>query len=184
MNDEPIVQRIRAGEPAAFGELFRTHRRRLFKLIHSMVRNQGAAEDIVQETFITAHQKLDTFRGEAGLFTWLAAIAVNHARQHFRKEKLRRWLSLDTVLLTVGLEPAAPDATAPADLKRAIETALRRLPFPQRTAVVLFEMEGMSHEEIAAVLGCPVGTVWSHLSRAKTRLRELLKRDGYETAED
>lgn len=183
MNDEPIVQRIVAGDPAAFGELFRTHRRRLFKLIHSMVRHQATAEDIVQETFITAYRKIGGFRGEAGLFTWLTAIAVNHARQHFRREKLRRWLSLDAVLLTVGLEPAAPDATGPADLKRAIKAALARLPFNQRTAVVLFELEGMSHEEIAAVLECPVGTVWSHLSRAKARLRELLKRDGYETLE-
>ena len=178
--DGPHVARAAAGDADAFRTLVERHERRIVALLHRLCGCPERALDLAQETFLSAHRHLGSFRHESRFSTWLHAIAVNHARAAGRRR--RPVASLDAVAADgrpVIAEPAAdlPPVSAGlehADLARRIAAALERLDGRYREVVVLADMHDASYEEIAETLDIPVGTVRSRLHRGRTELRALL----------
>jgi RNA polymerase sigma-70 factor (ECF subfamily) len=169
------VDRIRRGELGAFEELYRAHAGRIYSLALRMLGNAADAEDLLQEIFLTAHRKLETFRGDAALGTWLYRLATNQVLDHVRSRAAR------TGQMTDGLDDAAVIADGMGHRlgERAIdridlERALAQLPEGCRAAFVLHDVEGLEHREVADVLGIAEGTSKSQVHKARLRLRALL----------
>src|SRR5262245_32862597 len=174
-----LLERCRAGELGAFEELYRVHSGRLFSLALRMLGNAADAEDMLQEIFLSAHRKLESFRGDAALGTWLYRLAMNQILDHVRSRAAR------TGQLTDGLDDTSvlADASGHRLADRAIdridlERALGELPDGCRAAFVLHDVEGLEHKEIAQVLGIAEGTSKSQVHKARLRLRGLLRRHG------
>jgi RNA polymerase sigma-70 factor (ECF subfamily) len=175
--DSCLIERTLAGEPAAFGELVVRYQDRLF---NSLVRLLGSAEDArdaVQEAFVQAFVKLDSFRGSSAFYTWLYRIAFNQAMSHARRQRPTR--SLDEEQSERGREPVdgqpAPDARLQlGERARQVQRALAELSAEYREVIVLREMDGCKYEQIAEILELPVGTVRSRLFRARLELRDRL----------
>jgi RNA polymerase sigma-70 factor (ECF subfamily) len=171
-----LVERCRNGELGAFEELYRTHSGRLFSLALRMLGNPADAEDLLQEIFLSAHRKLDSYRGDAALGTWLYRLAMNQILDHVRSRAAR------TGQLTDGLDDATllADAAGHRLADRAIsridlERALAELPEGCRAAFVLHDVEGLEHKEVSEVLGIAEGTSKSQVHKARLRLRGLLR---------
>src|SRR6186997_2186965 len=171
-----LVDRCRQGELGAFEELYRQHAGRLFSLAVRMLGNPADAEDMLQEIFLSAHRKLESFRGEAALGTWLYRLAMNQILDHVRSRAAR------TGQLTDGLDDATvlADASGHRLADRAIdridlERALAELPEGCRAAFVLHDIEGLEHREVSEVLGIAEGTSKSQVHKARLRLRGLLR---------
>lgn len=164
------VGRAAAGDQDAFERLYRGHVGRVYSLAVRMA-GPGEADDLTQEVFIRAWNKLDTFKGESQFATWLHRLAVNHILS--RRTVLRRWeerhSSGDTLLGRI----LAPKQT-PSGARLDLEGALRLLPSRARQVFVLYDVEGYGHDEIAEALGVSVGTSKSQLHRARMLLRERL----------
>jgi len=172
-----LVERCRRGDLGAFEELYRVHARRIFSLAVRMLGNTADAEDLLQEIFLSAHRKLDSFRGESALGTWLYRLATNQILDYVRSRAAR------TGQLTDGLDDAAviADAFGHRLGDRAIdridlERALAQLPDGCRAAFVLHDVQGLEHSEVADVLGIAEGTSKSQVHKARLRLRALLGR--------
>ena len=171
-----LVERCRQGELGAFEELYRQHSGRLFSLAVRMLGNQPDAEDQLQEIFLSAHRKLESFRGEAALGTWLYRLAMNQLLDYVRSRAAR------TGQLTDGLDDATllADAGGHRLADRAIdridlERALGELPEGCRAAFLLHDVEGLEHKEVSEVLGIAEGTSKSQVHKARLRLRGLLR---------
>ncbi len=171
-----LVERCRRGELGAFEELYRQHSGRLFSLAVRMLGNPADAEDMLQEIFLSAHRKLESFRGEAALGTWLYRLAMNQILDHVRSRAAR------TGQLTDGLDDATllADASGHRLADRAIdridlERALAELPEGCRAAFLLHDVEGLEHREVSEVLGIAEGTSKSQVHKARLRLRGLLR---------
>jgi RNA polymerase sigma-70 factor, ECF subfamily len=174
-----LVERCRRGELGAFEELYRAHSARIFSLAVRMLGSTTDAEDLLQEIFLSAHRKLDSFRGEAALGTWLYRLAMNQLLDYVRSRAGR------ASQVTDGLEDASliADGTAHRLGDRVIqrldlERAVAHLPEGCRAAFVLHDVEGLEHREIAEVLGIAEGTSKSQVHKARLRLRALLGRPG------
>ena len=172
-----LVERCRRGELGAFETLYRQHSGRLFSLAVRMLGNPADAEDLLQEIFLSAHRKLESFRGESALGTWLYRLAMNQILDHVRSRAAR------TGQMTDGLDDATvlADATGHRLADRAIaridlERALAELPEGCRAAFVLHDVEGLEHKEVSEVLGIAEGTSKSQVHKARLRLRGLLRR--------
>lgn len=167
--DRDLAVRVLAGDEPAFRQLYQRHTPRLFQLALRLVGGDTAdAEDVVQDTWIKATEKLDTFRWESTFGTWLGAIGINVARETQRRHGRRR-----EVEWSDAAEPpaAAPlERLEPVDLERAIAA----LPDGYRTVLVLHDIEGYTHEEIGAQLGVAAGTTKSQLFWARRAVRALL----------
>ena len=199
--DALLVARVQRGESAAFEMLVVKYQRRIERLIGRMVRDPDRVRDIAQETFIRAWRALPQFRGESAFYTWLYRIAVNTARRELTL--LQRDPSHTASVLASegdgGAEGAGADGTffaapepstsetpeavlASRQVASAVNAAVERLSDDLRQALVLREVEGLSYEEIAEVMNCPVGTVRSRIFRAReavaARLRPLLESPG------
>ena len=165
------VQRAAGGDHAAFERLYRGHVGRVFALARRMA-GAEVAEDLTQEVFIRAWQKLDSFRGQSKFGTWLHRLAVNHILS--RRETMARRESYrargDTILERIS-SPRRRDSAAAMD----IEAAMTRLPDGAREVFVLYDVEGYPHDEIAGLMGISVGTSKSQLHRARKLLREQLR---------
>lgn len=179
-----LVKRCASGEEAACAELVETHQRMVFHLALHLLGDQDEALDLSQEVFLSVFRTIGRFRGQSALRTWIYRIVINHARNRqrwWRRRHRAEQVSLDEHLAQYGDFPAPTDAAAPdrqlenKQLAARIWAALDRLPFDQRTAVVLREIDGLSYEEIAFSLGVAVGTVKSRLTRAREALRGQLK---------
>ena len=171
-SDEPdreLAVRVLAGDEPAFRRLYQRHTPRLFQLALRLVGGDTAeAEDVVQDTWIKAAEKLDTFRWESTFGTWLGAIGINVARETARRHGRRREVAWSD---EVEPPPAAPlERLEPVDLERAIAA----LPDGYRTVLILHDVEGYTHEEIAAELGVAAGTTKSQLFWARRAVRALL----------
>jgi RNA polymerase sigma-70 factor (ECF subfamily) len=165
-----IARVVQADDRAAFGELVRRHQPVVRGLLRRMLGgNTDLADDLAQETFIKAHRGMRGYRGGATFPVWLCAIATNELRAEWRRRKRRAELSEDEA----GAEPVTAE-TEPGN-RQDIGAGLARLPEAQRAALVLCFEHGLTHEEAAAALGCPVGTLKSHVARGKARLREWLE---------
>jgi RNA polymerase sigma-70 factor (ECF subfamily) len=172
-----LVERCRSGELGAFEELYRAHSGRLYSLAVRMLGNPADAEDLLQEIFLSAHRKLDSYRGEAALGTWLYRLAMNQILDHVRSRAAR------SGQLTDGLDDASllADASGHRLADRAIdridlERAMLELPEGCRAAFVLHDVEGLEHREVSEVLGIAEGTSKSQVHKARLRLRGLLQR--------
>ena len=171
-----LVERCRQGELGAFEELYRQHSARLFSLALRMLGNPADAEDQLQEIFLSAHRKLESFRGEAALGTWLYRLAMNQLLDYVRSRAARTGQLTDglddaTVLADTGGHRLAERAIDRIDLERA----LAELPDGCRAAFLLHDVEGLEHKEVSDVLGIAEGTSKSQVHKARLRLRGLLR---------
>ena len=183
-----LVQRTVAGDQKAFELLVVKYQRRIERLIGRMVRDVDLVEDIAQETFIRAYRALHQFRGDAQFYTWLYRIAVNTAKKALVDMKrdptisesaLRPASSDDDETYRPGNEPISEETPetvmAAKEIASAVEAAMDALPAELRQAVTLREIEGMSYEEIAEVMDCPIGTVRSRIFRAREAISARVK---------
>lgn len=169
------VERARGGDEAAFSALVREFHSNVWRFILKSVHNPQDAEELTQETFISAWRSLQTFRGESKFSTWLLGIALNIARNHCNRSASRKEVALpeDNVL-----ESLLPQAEDPSELTRSkqmlleLDRAISRLPVELQEVVILVRLEDLSLEEAACALQIPLGTVKSRLSRARERLTE------------
>jgi RNA polymerase sigma-70 factor (ECF subfamily) len=169
------------GDPAAFGELVRRHRDRLWSVAVRTTGDPEEAEDAVQDALISAYRRAGSFRGDSAVTTWLHRIVVNAALDRMRRRAVRPWVALPEEETEGGRGTAdrarladPHDALDARETAMEIETALAELPPDQRAAVVLVDVEGWSVEEAAAILECPVGTVKSRCSRGRAKLATRL----------
>jgi RNA polymerase sigma-70 factor (ECF subfamily) len=178
-----LVQRCAAGDEAAFAQLVTEHQRMVVQLAVNLLGDRDEALDLSQEVFLKVFRTIHRFRCQSTLKTWIYRIAVNQARNRHRFWRRRRradQISLDTYIAAHGEflsgVNAGPDRVlAQKELAERLQSALDQLPFEQRTAVVLREIDGLSYDEIAYSLGLAVGTVKSRLTRARQALRRELR---------
>jgi RNA polymerase sigma-70 factor (ECF subfamily) len=190
-----LVQRTLAGDQRAFEMLVVKYRKRVERLIGRMVRDTDLVEDISQETFIRAYRALGQFRGEAQFYTWLYRIAVNTAKKQLMELKRDPIVLMSSMTSsdddeTSGVEheltgqvadAETPEAVlASKEIAQAVNAAMEALPKELGQAIVLREIEGLSYEEIAEALDCPIGTVRSRIFRAReaisARIKPMLER--------
>jgi RNA polymerase sigma-70 factor (ECF subfamily) len=186
-SDLMLVERTLAGDTHAFELLVIKYQRRIQRLIARMVRDVNLVEDIAQETFIRAYRALHQFRGEAQFYTWLYRIAVNTAKKFLQElkrdplvtESARKSDDDEDETSRFGNEPieeATPETVLAAkEIAEMVNTVLRDLPDDLRQAVMLREIEGLTYEEIAQVMDCPIGTVRSRIFRAREAISASIK---------
>lgn len=176
-DDASLIAATLAGDNAAFGRLVGLYQDRLY---NSLVRVLGSADDaadIVQDAFVQAYTKLNTFRGTSAFYTWLYRIAFNLAMSHARRE--HKTASLDGIKSLVGDEPmdgqpSAEQGVLEQERAEMVHAALNQLSMDYRQILVLREIDGCRYDEIAEILDLPVGTVRSRLFRARLHMRDLL----------
>jgi RNA polymerase sigma-70 factor (ECF subfamily) len=157
-SDKKLVKRVQKGDKGAFDLLVLKYQHKIVNLVMRYVRDPELALDITQEAFIKAYRALPRFRGDSAFYTWMYRIAVNTAKNHLAAQR-RRPMDVELDLqegVTLGNE-----------LRETVERAIAALPEDLRTAIILRELEGMSYEEIAQTMECPVGTVRSRIFRAR-----------------
>ena len=173
--DQQLVERVQKGDNRAFDVLVLKYQHRIYSLVTRFIRDPDEVQDVVQEAFIKAYRALPGFRGESAFFTWLYRIAINTAKNYL-VSRARRPPGADVdVEDAEQLESGAAlrDLAGPENqlmteqLRAVIDKAIRALPEDLRTALTLREFEGLSYEEIAEVMRCPVGTVRSRIFRAR-----------------
>jgi RNA polymerase sigma-70 factor, ECF subfamily len=193
-SDRALVERTVAGDQRAYELLVLKYQRRIQRLIGRMVRDVDLVEDIAQETFIRAYRALHQFRGDAQFYTWLYRIAVNTAKKALMdlkrdptvSEAAWRTSDDDDETSRPGNEPTTDETPesvlAAKEIGAVVNAAMEALPPDLREAVVLREIEGLSYEEIAVAMNCPIGTVRSRIFRAReavsARIRPLLEKQG------
>jgi RNA polymerase sigma-70 factor (ECF subfamily) len=177
-DDAQLIDEALAGNQSAFGQLVRKHQGRLFNTLLHVVGRREEAEDVVQEAFVQAFVKLDTFKRKSAFYTWLYRIAFNVSVSRRRRKRVE--VSVDQHRELTGEEPT-DGSDGPSDLLlreeqvRQVREAMASLNEEHRTILVLREMEGCCYETIAEILDLPVGTVRSRLHRARLQLREQLE---------
>ncbi len=186
-SDQMLVERTVAGDVAAFELLVIKYQRRVERLIGRMVRDVDLVEDIAQETFIRAYRALPKFRGEAQFYTWLYRIAVNTAKKFLLELKHDPTVSQSTLdrhneedeTYQPKSEPSTDETPesvlAAKEIGQAVNAALAALPDDLKQAITLREMDGLSYEDIAEVMRCPVGTVRSRIFRAREAISARIK---------
>lgn len=173
--DAALVERCRQGDLGAFEEIYAAHSGRLYSLVCRMLGNAADAEDLLQDIFLSAHRKLDSFRGDSALGTWLYRLAVNHCLDYLRSRAARTNQLTSALDQEFGLDDAGSRRLAEQTLtKLDLERALTRLPEGCRAAFVLHDVQGLEHREVAEVLGIAEGTSKSQVHKARLRLRSLL----------
>lgn len=174
-SDKKLVERVQKGDKGAFDLLVLKYQHKIVNLVMRYVRDPELSQDIAQEAFIKAYRALPRFRGDSAFYTWMYRIAVNTAKNHLAAQR-RRPMDIELDLqdpeqydLHAKLkETDTPEGvTISNELKLTVERAIAALPEDLRTAIVLRELEGMSYEEIAQTMECPVGTVRSRIFRAR-----------------
>ncbi|OFC58694.1 RNA polymerase sigma factor RpoE [Acidithiobacillus caldus] len=181
-SDLVLVRRVQKGEKAAFDLLVRKYQHRVLVLVGRFVRNPEEAEDVAQEAFVKAYRALKNFRGDSAFYTWLYRIAVNTAKNHLVAQG--RQVSIADVETEDAEQFASADGLREYDtpegllltkeIAQHIDAALTALPEDLRIAVTLREFEGLSYDEIAQVMECPVGTVRSRIFRAREAIAKVL----------
>lgn len=191
--DAELVARVQRGDKRAFDLLVLKYQRKIMRLLSRMVRDPAEVEDVAQETFIKAYRALGQFRGESAFYTWLYRIAINTAR-NWQSAAGRRPNAANAIENEEGETfdqiDSLSDISTPESvmvsrqIAETVNEAIAALPEELRTAIVLREIEGMSYEEIAESMDCPIGTVRSRIFRARdaiaTRLRPILENEDLE----
>ena len=187
-SDLSLVRRVQRGDKGAFDALVLKYQHKLVKLVMRYVRNPAEAEDIAQEAFIKAYRALPQFRGDSAFYTWLYRIAINTAKNAVvsrDRSPVEYDLDRNNNEESYDMQGRMKDSETPEglvltdEIRSTVNAAIDALPEDLRTAIVLRELEGLSYEEIAAAMDCPVGTVRSRIFRAREaidrRLREVFE---------
>jgi RNA polymerase sigma-70 factor (ECF subfamily) len=187
-SDLSLVRRVQRGDKGAFDALVLKYQHKLVKLVMRYVRNPAEAEDIAQEAFIKAYRALPQFRGDSAFYTWLYRIAINTAKNAVvsrDRSPVEYDLDRSNTDESYDMQGRMKDSETPEglvltdEIRSTVNAAIDALPEDLRTAIVLRELEGLSYEEIAAAMACPVGTVRSRIFRAREaidrRLREVFE---------
>ena len=188
VSDLSLVRRVQRGDKGAFDALVLKYQHKLVKLVTRYVRNPAEAEDIAQEAFIKAYRALPQFRGDSAFYTWLYRIAINTAKNAVvsrDRSPVDYDFDRDSIDESYDMQGRLKDSETPEglvltdEIRQTVNAAIEQLPEDLRTAIVLRELEGLSYEQIAATMGCPVGTVRSRIFRAREaidrRLREVFE---------
>ena len=181
-NDSALVRRVQNGDKQAFNLLVQKYQFRIKHLVGRFIKDTSEQEDIVQEAFIKAYRAIARFRGDSAFYTWLYRITVNTAKNHLVASGGRppaQDVDLDDVVHSRGadglVETNAPDKILENDqLVSAVKRAISNLPTELREAIQLRELEGLSYEDIAAVMECPIGTVRSRIFRAREAIEQAI----------
>lgn len=177
--DLELIERHRLGDPSAFGEIFDRHHRMVFNLALRLSGDPERADDLSQEIFLRIYRHIGRFKGRSSLKTWIYRISINCCRSRLARRRLPIQVPADpTVDLVDRLRDptAGPERRAIArDRMRQLMAVLQQLPRPYREAVVLRDVEELTYEEIAGVLGVRLGTVRSRIARGRERLRQMLE---------
>ncbi|MSU24797.1 MAG: sigma-70 family RNA polymerase sigma factor [Opitutus sp.] len=183
--DIDIVRQVQAGDVAAFDRLILKYRERVYGIVYHLTSNREDAADLTQDAFIKAFQSIHRFGGQSSFFTWLYRIAVNSALSHLRKARLRTFFSLERMSddepVSKEIIAALTDKTGVdrdsfvRELQEKLNDAMQKLSTNHRTVVTLFEIDGLTHQEIAEVMNSSVGTVRSRLHYAKQLLQAELQ---------
>jgi RNA polymerase sigma-70 factor (ECF subfamily) len=182
--DQQLVERAQRGDKAAFELLVAKYQRKLVRLLSRFIRDSTEVEDVAQEAFIKAYRALPSFRGDSAFYTWLYRIGINTAKNYLvamgrRAPTVSEIESADSE----GSEESGqvPDYNTPENelmsrqIAETVNRAVEDLPEELRTAITLRELEGLSYEDIAAIMNCPIGTVRSRIFRAREAIAEKLR---------
>jgi len=185
--DQELVERVKQGDKTAFDLLVIKYQQRIINLVSRFVRNQSDAQDVTQEAFIKAYRAMPNFRGESAFYTWMYRIAVNTAKNHLAVQS-RRPVAAErdiTEIEQIEGDNALKDYATPEhmllrdEIQETIVKAIENLPNDLKMAITLREVEGLSYEDIASAMDCPIGTVRSRIFRAReaidNQLAPLLK---------
>lgn len=182
--DQLLVERVQRGDKKAFELLVMKYQRKLMRLVSRLIRDQAEAEDVVQEAFIKAYRALPQFRGDSAFYTWLYRIGINTAKNYLVTQG--RKVPTSTEANSEEAETFddgeqlrdinTPESVlASKQIAQTVNEAMAALPVELCTAITLREIEGLSYEEIAEVMGCPIGTVRSRIFRAREAIAEKLR---------
>lgn len=182
-SDQLLVERVQQGDKRAFDLLVLKYQHKIIAVVHRYVRDSADVNDVVQEAFIKAYRALTNFRGDSAFYTWMYRIAINTAKNYLISKGRRPPASdvdIDDAEYYSGNENLQ-DMDTPEnnlfrdELQNAVQQVIKQLPDDLRTAVTLREMEGLSYEEIADVMECPVGTVRSRIFRAREAIDKVVQ---------
>lgn len=182
--DQQLVERVQQGDQRAFGLLVEKYQRKLGRLLGRMIRDQAEVEDVVQESFIKAYRALPNFRGDSAFYTWLYRIGINTAKNHLVAMGRRPQASNDIEIEDAenfedGDELRTVDTPESElmtkEIAKTVNAAMEVLPEELKSAITLREIEGLSYEEIASIMNCPIGTVRSRIFRAREAIAEKLR---------
>ncbi|WP_018607129.1 RNA polymerase sigma factor RpoE [Uliginosibacterium gangwonense] len=182
--DQQLVERAQRGDQKAFGLLVAKYQRKLARLLSRMIRDAAEVEDVTQEAFIKAYRALGNFRGDSAFYTWLYRIGINTAKNYLVAQGRRAPTTTEVEAEDAeGFDDAGllRDMDTPERLLQtqqighAVNAAMEALPEDLRTAIVLREIDGLSYDEIAVVMNCPIGTVRSRIFRAREAIAERLR---------
>jgi len=182
-SDLSIVSRVKEGDTTAFDVLIKKYRERLFCVVYGMTSNREDAMDIVQDSFIKAFKNINSFKGNSSFYTWIYRIAVNMTITALKKSKMRRFFSFENMDDELGNKDIIESLvetdegskkTLLKELREKLNEALQLLSIEHRTVVVLHEIEGLSHSEIAEIVNTREGTVRTRLHYAKQQLKAIL----------
>ena len=182
--DQKLVEKAQKGDKKAFGMLVEKYQRRLNRLLSRMVRDQSEIEDIVQDSFIKAYRAINNFRGDSAFYTWLYRIGINTAKNHLVKLGKRPKAMNEVEIEEIENFEDAPDlrnhetpesTMMSSQIVASVNQTIAALPNELKEAISLREMDGLSYEEIADLMNCPIGTVRSRIFRAREVIAEKLK---------
>jgi RNA polymerase sigma-70 factor (ECF subfamily) len=182
--DQLLVEQVQRGDKRAFELLVVKYQRKIFRLLSRLIRDAAEIEDVAQEAFIKAYRALPNFRGESAFYTWLYRIAINTAKNYLVAQGRRAPTTTETEIDEAEnfdegdqlRDVNTPDSMLLSkQVGEAVNRAIERLPEDLRTAIVLRELEGLSYEEIAETMNCPIGTVRSRIFRAREAIAEELR---------
>jgi RNA polymerase sigma-70 factor (ECF subfamily) len=176
--ERKLVEAARRGDHRAFEALVLKYQDRIYRVVQRMVGGSDAVDDLAQEVFIRAYRSIGDFKGESSLYTWLYKIALNLCRNHYRtrgRRPVHEEIGEDGSATVLESEGASPeDEVVRREFWEQLRQGLAALPDEQREAVVFCDLEGMSYEEMAEVMGVPIGTVRSRIFRGRRALQERL----------
>ncbi len=182
--DWAVVEKVQAGNVGAFDQLVQKYRQQIFAVIYNMTSNREDASDLTQETFIKAFQAIGRFKGKSSFFTWIYRIAVNTTMTFLKKRARRRYISYENIDEEASSAEIVERLTASnrsekgalvSELQEKLNDALQKLSAKHRTVVILHEIEGLEHAEIAEITRTSTGTVRSRLHYAKQQLQSYLQ---------
>jgi RNA polymerase sigma-70 factor (ECF subfamily) len=182
--DQQLVERVQRGDQRAFALLVEKYQRKLGRLLGRMMRDPAEVEDVVQESFIKAYRALPNFRGDSAFYTWLYRIGINTAKNHLvamgRRPNLTSDIEVeDAENFEDGDELRTVDTPESElmskEIAKTVKDAMEALPEELKSAITLREIEGLSYEEIAGLMNCPIGTVRSRIFRAREAIAEKLR---------
>ncbi len=183
ISDRELVERVQRGDKKAFDLLVIKYQYKIIKLVSRYIREPSEAQDVAQDAFIKAYRALPSFRGESAFYTWLYRIATNTAKNHLVAQQRRQSEVVidDEEALQRESQMGLDDIETPDnvlikdEVERTVFEAIESLPDDLKTAISLRELEGLSYEEIAAAMDCPVGTVRSRIFRARETITNKLR---------